>query len=101
MAFGFVIQVQTQEQEDKIIDGIVKAQGPIPMSAGTPAVLDGQGNVVTPAVPPAPLFTPKQFAVKKLKEYAIQVAKTGHQTFAANAAFDAARAQVEAELGAI
>jgi hypothetical protein len=82
MPFGFVLQVQTQEQEDKIIDGIVKAQGPIP--------LNEQGQ---------PSMTPKQFATKKLKDYAIQAAKTGHQTFAANAAFDAARALADADLG--
>lgn len=98
MPFGFQIVVQTQAQEDAIIDGFVKAQGPIPMSAAIPAVLDEQGNVVTPAVPSAPLFTPKQFASKKLKEYAVQVAKNGKASFASNAAFDAALVQAESDL---
>ena len=75
MPFGIFIAVKDQAQEDKLVDGIVKDQGPVP--------LDAQGQ---------PTMTDKQFATQQVKALVIQTAQAGHVKFAQNAAFDAAQA---------
>ena len=56
-----IAQNVPQDKLDRIIAAYVALHGPIPMSAPIPAVLDASGNVITPAVPAAPLYTPAQF----------------------------------------
>lgn len=82
-----------QAQIDAIVAAFVERQGPIP--PGTPAVLDGQGQVVTPAVPQE---TPAQFARRKIREYIRSVVKLSQAEAAAQSARTTAAAQADTEM---
>lgn len=80
---------------DRIVDAFVERQGPIPMTAGTPAVLDGQGQVVTPAVPPAPMYTPAEFARRKIMDHVKSVVRLSEREVASKVQAEAAAAKAD------
>lgn len=82
-----------QAQIDVIVAAFVERQGPIP--PGTPAVLDGQGAVVTPAIPQE---TPTAFARRKIREYIKSVVRLSQAEAAAQTARTTAAAQADADM---
>lgn len=90
-----------QDKLDRMVAAFVERQGPIPMTAGTPAVLDGQGAVVTPAVPPAPTMTPNQFFKRKVLDFIKSVVAVSEREVAAKTVAETAYTQAQSDFSGI
>jgi hypothetical protein len=101
MPFGLAIQVSTQQQEDRLIEGWTKG-APIPMIPEQLAVVDAQGNVITPFVPAAPMYASRKDFAQAIIRRESKDRYIAHKTqVESNAAYDASRAASLAEVAGI
>lgn len=96
MPFGLAVQCQTQEMKDRFVDGLIQGK-PIPMSPEKLAVVDGNGDVVSPFIPSAPMFPSRKAFAQAIMLQEFKEKYVAHKTqMDSNAAYDASRAVARA-----